>query len=296
MKKTNTAFWKRPPPPAWRDLRSWSLLIPGIAATAGAIMYAVQGFAASQGGVLPALWVEVAVRWGGVLLAVGAEGGTLSAMVEIARKRAAGKSNRWDAINIIVSLIATITARLMALQVHRGGAYVWILVIASAFDAYALMSEEGMYLTIRDEAMERYLMAKMWFDKGNVRNAVLCLNSEIVLPPREEPPPVTPPQVLEDVAQLKDGLTILQAQAPTLLKQMEYLQKRVSELQSAPPQVQLTVRQAAIIEAYRANAGASVNAVAKVVGCARATVDTELTALAAARLITRNGDGIEVLN
>ena len=271
------AFWKRPPSPAWRDLRALSLLVPGIAATAGAIAYAVQGFAAGQGGALPAQWVSLAVRWGGVALAIGAEGGTLSAMVEIARKRAANKSNWWDTFNVVVSLIATIVARLMALQINQGPGYVRVLVIASALDAYALMSELGMYLTIRDQAMEMYLLARMWFDKGNIHNAILCLSGENVLPPREEPPPATPPRVLEDVAMLKESLATLQAQ--------------FTQLQQREAQTTISVRQRAILQVYSADPRASIKSAAMASACSRPTVEKELTALETARLISRDGGG-----
>lgn len=86
-------FWKPRPAPYWRDLRAWALLIPALAATLGAIAYSVQGLAVSQGGVLPAAWVDTAVRWGAVLLGIGCEGGTLAACVEIARKKRDGDAH-----------------------------------------------------------------------------------------------------------------------------------------------------------------------------------------------------------
>ena len=147
---TAPRFWKRPPPPTWRDLRAWSLLVPAVAATLGAVAYATQGFAVSQGGVLPAAWVEVFTRWGGVLLAIGCEGGTLSAAVEVSRKRRDGDWRRFDGIGVLVSFTATVTARLLALSQARTFWVIALLVLTSVADAYVLLAEFGDYLSIAD--------------------------------------------------------------------------------------------------------------------------------------------------
>jgi len=143
-------FWKGRPAPLWRDLRALSLAIPAAAACLGAVAYAAQGFAVSNGGVLPSAWVEEFTHWGSLLLAIGCEGGTLSAVVEVSRKQRDGDLARIDAIGVAVSFVATITARLLSLsQINGSLAFIVALVLTSAADAYVLFNELGDYAAIR---------------------------------------------------------------------------------------------------------------------------------------------------
>lgn len=176
-------FWKRPPPPMWRDLRALSLLVPAAAATLGGIAYSIQGIAVTQAGVLPESWIDLAVSSGAVLLAIGCEGGTLSAMAEIARKRRDGDVGPVDKWAGWVSFLATVFSRLLAITALRSLWAIVALVILSAADVYALISEAGEYLALADRNMERWLTARFWFEaRGDLHAAMAALRGDAVMP------------------------------------------------------------------------------------------------------------------
>ena len=156
---TVTKFWRRPPPPTWRDLRALSLLAPAVAATLGGIAYSLQGIAATQAGAIPPAWARLATEYGAVLLAIGCEGGTLSALAEIARKRRDGDAGPVDKWAGWVSFAATVFARLLALADLRALWSIALLVLLSSADIYALLQEAGEYLALHDRNMERWLTA-----------------------------------------------------------------------------------------------------------------------------------------
>lgn len=176
-------FWKRPPAPMWRDLRALSLLVPAAAATLGGIAYSIQGIAVTQAGVLPQAWIDAAVSSGAVLLAIGCEGGTLSAMAEIARKKRDGDAGPVDQWAGWVSFLATVFSRLLAITALRSLWAIVALVILSAADVYALISEAGEYLALADRNMERWLTARFWFEaRGDLHAAMAALRGDAVMP------------------------------------------------------------------------------------------------------------------
>lgn len=198
-------FWKRAPAPMWRDLRALSLLVPAAAATLGGIAYSIQGIAVTQAGVLPQAWIDAAVSSGAVLLAIGCEGGTLSAMAEIARKRRDGDAGPVDRWAGWVSFLATVFSRLLAITALR---YTWaivLLVVLSAADVYALISEAGEYLALADRNMERWLTARFWFEaRGDLHAAMAALRGDAVMPS----PAVTVQEVQAKVARIEKPITL----------------------------------------------------------------------------------------
>lgn len=180
---TARRFWKSRPAPMWRDLRALSLLVPAIAATLGGIAYSIQGIAVTQSGVLPQAWIDFSVSSGAVLLAIGCEGGTLAAMAEIARKRRDGDAGPVDAWAGWVSFAATVFSRLLALTALRSLWAIVALVILSAADVYALISEAGEYLALADRNMERWLTARFWYEsRGDLHAAMAALRGDAVMP------------------------------------------------------------------------------------------------------------------
>ncbi len=180
----STKFWRRPPPPTWRDLRALSLLIPATAATLGGIAYSLQGIAATQAGAIPDVWTRLATEYGAVLLAIGCEGGTLSALAEIARKRRDGDAGPVDKWAGWVSFAATVFARLLALADLRALWSIALLVLLSSADIYALLQEAGEYLALRDRNMERYLTARHYYEaRGDLHGAMAALRGDVVMPP-----------------------------------------------------------------------------------------------------------------
>jgi hypothetical protein len=304
-------FWKQPPAPYWRDLRAWALLIPALAATLGAIAYSVQGLAVSQGGVLPAAWVDTAVRWGAVLLGVGCEGGTLVASIEIARKRRDGDADTitlfgrgvsLDGIGIGISYAATVIARLLALRPAQASWAITLLVFASAADAYFLYNEYGAYTSIRDRSVARWQTARWWYEEqGNLPAAMQALVSDAP-------------------AALADDTRALQAQVAALRENVREGNREEERLIGVIKQLTaerdaLAVERAALatggpeagqgpsltatlqrtLTYYRQHPGASYAQAARDLACSRTTIRTHVDRLAAAGEIRVNGHGVEVL-
>jgi hypothetical protein len=187
------------------DLRAWSLLIPAIAATVGAVAYAAQGFAVSNGGILPAAWVTAFTAWGGVALALGCEGGTLSALVEVARKRRDGDASPFDRLGITISFFATVTARMLALSNLRGTEMIVALVLTSALDAYVLFAEFGDYAAIRDRNIVHWETARYYYEQcGDPQNALAALHGDRIMPVVSSEPKVvsSEPQVVSSEPQV----------------------------------------------------------------------------------------------
>jgi hypothetical protein len=84
------------------DWRAWSLLTPAIAYTIGLILYSGEGLFPG------ALTMHTARLVGAWLMVAGAEGGTLSAVIEVARKIGIGRARWYDYAGIFVSMIATV--------------------------------------------------------------------------------------------------------------------------------------------------------------------------------------------
>lgn len=167
-------FWKQSPPPYWRDIRAWSLLIPAFCAAFGAMAYSIQGIAVSQGGALPDTWMNSVIAFGAIALGVGCEGGTLAACIEIARKRRDGDADliaikgmriSVDMVGLLISYAATVFARVLALHPVQSLPVIITLVLASAADSYFLFKESGEYLSIRDRNVARWETARFYYEE-----------------------------------------------------------------------------------------------------------------------------------
>lgn len=232
-------FWKKRPAPYWLDIRAWSLIVPALAAALGGIAYSVQGLAVSQGGVLPAAWVDSAIAWGAVLLGVGCEGGTISACIEIARKRRDGdaalvrifgREIAIDGIGLVVSYCATVVARMLALRPAQSLAVIALLVVASVADAYFLFTEAGEYLSIRDRNVARWETARWYYEEQrNLPAALAALRSD------------EPVALSDDVRALQEQLSAakrdadeLRAQLSATNAQLDAADAQLAKLQTQP--------------------------------------------------------------
>lgn len=174
MSNPQAKFWKPSPPPYWRDIRAWSLLIPAFSAALGAMAYSIQGIAVSQGGAIPDDLTRLIISFGAVALGIGCEGGTLAACIEIARKRrdgdadlitVFGKEISIDMSGLLISYVATVVARVLALHQIQSLPVIVVLVLASAADAYFLFNESGEYLGIRDRNVARWETARFYYEE-----------------------------------------------------------------------------------------------------------------------------------
>lgn len=84
------------------DIRAASLLAPAIAYTVGLVLYSGEGLFPG------ALTMHAARLVGAWLMVAGAEGGTLSAIIEVARKIGIGRARWYDYAGIVVSMFATV--------------------------------------------------------------------------------------------------------------------------------------------------------------------------------------------
>lgn len=265
---TQRAFWKKRPAPYWFDIRAWSLLIPAMAAALGGIAYSVQGLAVSQGGVLPAAWADSAIAWGAVLLGVGCEGGTISACIEIARKRRDGdtatvrlfgREIAIDGIGLAVSYCATVVARMLALRPAQSVVIIALLVVASVADAYFLFTEAGEYLSIRDRNVARWETARWYYEEQrNLPAALAALRSD-------EPVALSDDMraMKEHVAELQDALRQSNIEEERLSGELSKLRAALEHAQSENEQLrnaQLRVAQSSVVLAHAQDARSAASA------------------------------------
>ena len=98
--------------PKMLGVRGWSLLIPSILAAIGFCAFAVLAFSFTELESLPAAFRRGLVIVGSFTLAIGGEMGTLSATVEIFRKRS--KAEVWDWLALAISAMATVAAFILS--------------------------------------------------------------------------------------------------------------------------------------------------------------------------------------
>jgi len=308
MMTTQAKFWKPRPAPYWRDLRAWSLLIPALAAMLGAIAYSVQGVAVTQGGVLPATWVNTAVRWGAVLLGIGCEGGTLAACIEIARKKRDGDANMLtlfgrpvskDGLGILISYTATVIARMLALHPAQSIGAIILLVISSAADAYFLFDEAGDYLSIRDRNVARWETARWWYEEQhNLPAALHALKHDEAITGAADTR-----QLQAQIAQLSEMVREGNREEERLIGVIKQLTAErdalAAQVADGGPETgahaPLSDTLQRTLAYYREHPGTSYAQAARDLACSRTTIRTHVDRLAAAGVIRVNGHGVEAL-
>jgi len=269
-----------PPAPLWRDPTYFGLRIWSVFAMAGTVMFGAQGFAVTNGGVLPAAWVDYAVRWGAVLLALGCNGGTLAVVTEVCRRYAEHKAVRLDYIGVAISFVASVFAWLLALAPMQAFWAMGVLVITACADAYATYAACGLYKAEYAARMERWYLAKEVYNRGDWVGAWRVLQGA---------------QLSSNEAQLRAQLQAAQLQAAQLQAQNRDLNAQLDaadaqlKAQSIADAAHPTDTRGAILAAYRRNPHATMTAVAQQVGVSRQRVSALLGELEAAGAIRRNG-------
>lgn len=162
--KTDTFYLEKP---KMLGVRGWSLLIPSILAAVGFCAFAVLAFSFTELQSLPEAFRRWLVIVGSFALAIGGELGTLSATIEVFRKRKHAEA--WDWLALAISALATMAAFVLSFAALLGVNATWsevvklygpiVLGVLAAFDAYAGFAEVGMYLSTYDERMTEWQQA-----------------------------------------------------------------------------------------------------------------------------------------
>lgn len=152
------------PRPKFMGIRALSLLIPSIAAAIGFFAFAVLSFSFTELTTLPEDFRKYLVLVGSFALAFGGEIGTLTATVEIFRKRETKTTSLWDWIALVVSGIASTASFILAFATLLGVKATWsetvqiygpiVLGILAMLDAYGGFVEFGEYLGSFDNRLE----------------------------------------------------------------------------------------------------------------------------------------------
>lgn len=153
--------------PKMLGVRGWSLLIPSVLAAIGFCAFAVLAFSFTELQSLPETFRRALVIVGSFALATGGEMGTLSATIEIFRKRKHAES--WDWLALAISALATMAAFILSFAALLGVKATWgpavqlygpiVLGVLAAFDAYMGFAEVGMYLSTYDNRMAEWEQA-----------------------------------------------------------------------------------------------------------------------------------------
>ena len=167
-------FWlDEPKMMGWRGI---SLLVPALCSALGFFAFAVLGFGFTELSVLPQWFRTGLVLTGAFALAAGGEIGTLSNTVEIFRKN--GQATIWDWAALIVSVLSTLAAFLLAFSALFGARAEWsswlqkygpvVLGLLAALDSYGGFIEFGLYLNSFDNRYQEWKEAKQKADKDNL--------------------------------------------------------------------------------------------------------------------------------
>lgn len=164
------------------DWRAASLLAPAVAYTIGLILYSGEGLFPG------ALTMHAARLAGAWLMVAGAEGGTLSAIIEVARKLGIGKARWYDLAGIAVSMLATVFNLLLVWAreataeswwvawLLQNGALATILAQVGDFYAGAAFELGLFYAYVREERRAAALQDKR--DELGFERAAMALEAE----------------------------------------------------------------------------------------------------------------------
>ena len=185
---TERKYWKPEPRP--QDLITIMLLLSAIASSAGFILFVSQAFIGGADG--DALWVR---QVGGWLLAIGGEGGTLFATLEIFRKQQSESDHVtvWDWGGLVVSALATLSGLTLAyiptVPITEG----WLLWLQQRGALILLpMSVLDYYSTIMELGYRQASFGKRWETWNDARHVWETTRRTLAVKKASETPVTTP--------------------------------------------------------------------------------------------------------
>lgn len=277
-------FWLQKP--TMMGLRGWSLLVPALASSVGFFAFGVLGFGFTELEALSGNFRHLLVLVGAFSLAFGSEVGTLSSITEIYRK--GEKLGRWDKLALIVSVLSTFSAFILAFASLLGVKATWgqlvqlygpiFLGMLAALDSYGGFMEFGLYLNSYDRRIKQWQTAFAEFKREQMQ-AQLAADRRL----SEKRLQVQLAQVDSEASQSASNLPKLDAPPVDTLTQAN--QARAQSKQE---------RKDKLLELYRQDALLPVSGAAQSLQVSRQTVNTYLTELEAEGVVKRNGNGVEV--
>jgi hypothetical protein len=263
--------------------RGYSLLIPACASATGFFAFAVLAYGFTELAVLPVWFRTALVLVGAFCLAFGGEIGTLSNSVEIFRKN--GQATAWDWAALVVSVMATLAAFLLAFAALLGVKATWagwlqvygpiVLGLLAALDSYGGFVEFGLYLNGFDDRMtawqkryERFLAEQFTLEREHTRQLEL----------ERFTPRVSSNEEL-NTRTVNFPAPIEQAQAARAVQTEQARQERLDKILAickGQPDIQMSI-------------------LAGQVNTSRTTLYNDVKILEQAGRVRRNGHGLEVL-
>ncbi|HNT74217.1 MAG TPA: HTH domain-containing protein [Anaerolineae bacterium] len=293
-------FWLEKP--MMMGLRGWSLLIPAAASSIGFFCFAVLAFSFTELATLPAEFRMALVLVGSFSLAFGSEVGTLSSVVEIYRK--GERLGRWDKLALLISVLSTVGAFVLAFATLLGVKATWgvvvqlygpvVLGLLAALDSYGGFMEFGLYLNGFDKRMQSWQRQFSDFKREHLTQQLDAQRQ------------LTAQRVKVQLAQL--GGPVVQTVSNTeTTGQGEPVQDAAPLPLASETTTQLEqARQArldnkrqrldTLLDIYRQDSDAGASSVAKQLNISRSTLYNYLDELEKAGAVRRNGEGVQVLN
>lgn len=277
-------FWLEKP--EMMGLRGWSLLVPAIASSIGFFAFGVLGFGFTEIGALSAGFREALVLTGAFSLAFGSEVGTLSSITEIYRK--GEKLGKWDKFALVISVLSTFSAFILAFASLLGVKATWgqvvqlygpiVLGMLAALDSYGGFMEFGLYLNSYDKRVKAWTLAYNDFRKEHAQAKLDAqrqldarrLRVELSRVDAEMSPPMS------STAKIDTGVDTLAVARDTRKRQAEDAE-------------------ALLVAFYQAQPLAKQTEAAEAVNRSRQWVSATLSRLEADGRIKRNGHGVELL-
>lgn len=277
-------FWLQKP--TMMGLRGWSLLVPALASSVGFFAFGVLGFGFTELEALSGNFRHLLVLVGAFALAFGSEVGTLSSITEIYRK--GERLGRWDKLALIVSVLSTFSAFILAFASLLGVKATWgqlvqlygpiFLGMLAALDSYGGFMEFGLYLNSYDRRIKQWQTAFAEFKREQMQ-AQLTADRRL----SEKRLQVQLAQVDGEASKSASNLPKLDAPPVDTLTQAN--QARAQSKQG---------RKDKLLALYRQDALLPVSGAARSLQVSRQTVNTYLTELEAEGVVKRNGNGVEV--
>lgn len=171
------AFWKPAPREPWRDWRMYSMLLPIVGASFGALIFMALGFSFTEMAVVPDTVRVRMVVVAAFSVSLGSTFGSIGSGIEIFRKRYKREAEPWDWVSLGVSTLTTIAGFAMGFAALLGAKESWSIVAQAygslvvgtlaGLDSLGDMIELGGLFGSYEMRMERWLVERREWEADN---------------------------------------------------------------------------------------------------------------------------------